>query len=374
MKSDILHFAWTEDLSSQSPDSKTHVFSRPGFFEALSLLPVAYRVASYLYDERRNGREPIFDLNGIGLEPPNPGPFGGVPLGGIGGGCIGRGYRGDFRRWSLHPGKYVHRTVHSNQFSIRVQRGSQVFSKVLSIFDGTESLDMSTWSWSVPLSSVTYHALFPRSWTVISSAVPLINVIIKQISPVIPHNYSDTSLPIAVFEIEVENLGEDAEVSILFSFQNGDGGVSDLQGHMAHHTFLISCAKECNDTNLKPNMNVEGIIMAHHHYTHSTPSPSVSTMTSNPPPSPSVSPLLSCKSSFCGISNNNNTTTTTNNTQEKRRKYCDQGSFSIASYIDDMINAHTVVKSITTSTEDHTKKSNASTDILSTDILSLCPM
>lgn len=32
------------------------------------------------------------------------GPYAGVPCGGIGGGCIGRGYRGDFRRWSLFPG------------------------------------------------------------------------------------------------------------------------------------------------------------------------------------------------------------------------------------------------------------------------------
>ena len=37
--------------------------------------------------------------SGIALEPPNPGPYSGVPLGGLGGGNIGRGYRGDFRRW-----------------------------------------------------------------------------------------------------------------------------------------------------------------------------------------------------------------------------------------------------------------------------------
>jgi hypothetical protein len=51
--------------------------------ESLSLLPLAYRVGSYLHEERRNGREPIFDLNGIGLEPPNPGPHAGVPCGGL---------------------------------------------------------------------------------------------------------------------------------------------------------------------------------------------------------------------------------------------------------------------------------------------------
>ena len=36
---------------------------------------------------------------GIALEPPNPGPYSGVPLGGLGGGNIGKGYRGEFRRW-----------------------------------------------------------------------------------------------------------------------------------------------------------------------------------------------------------------------------------------------------------------------------------
>ena len=37
-------------------------------------------------------------------EPPNPGAYAGVPCGGMGSGGIGRGYRGDFRRWSLLPG------------------------------------------------------------------------------------------------------------------------------------------------------------------------------------------------------------------------------------------------------------------------------
>lgn len=74
---------WERRLDSSDPPKSVHNFARPPLLEALSLLPVAYRVGGYLYEERRNGREPIFDLNGIGLEPPNPGPYAGVPCGGL---------------------------------------------------------------------------------------------------------------------------------------------------------------------------------------------------------------------------------------------------------------------------------------------------
>ena len=148
---------WVRSLDTPEPSRSIHTFSRPPVMEALSLLNVAARVGMYISAERFNQREPIFDLNGyhnslicsflplflpsdlplhpyhtipyhtipyyttsfpfllcihlpldicnlashsgIALEPPNPGPYSGVPLGGLGGGNIGRGYRGDFRRW-----------------------------------------------------------------------------------------------------------------------------------------------------------------------------------------------------------------------------------------------------------------------------------
>jgi hypothetical protein len=43
------------------------------------------------------------------------------------------GYRGDFRRWSLHAGKYSHEIVHSNQFCVRVKSSEGIFSKALSL-------------------------------------------------------------------------------------------------------------------------------------------------------------------------------------------------------------------------------------------------
>lgn len=41
--------------------------------------------------------------------------FAGVPLGGIGCGSIGRGWKGDFNRWQLTPGMYNYTYIEANQ-------------------------------------------------------------------------------------------------------------------------------------------------------------------------------------------------------------------------------------------------------------------
>ena len=39
----------------------------------------------------------------------------GVPLGGIGCGTVGRGWKGEFNRWQLTPGMYSYNYVEANQ-------------------------------------------------------------------------------------------------------------------------------------------------------------------------------------------------------------------------------------------------------------------
>jgi non-lysosomal glucosylceramidase len=51
-----------------------------------------------------------------------------------------------------------------------------------------------------------------------------VKLVCRQISPIIPHNYKDTSLPCAVFVWQVENVCEhDRKVSITFTWKNGTG-------------------------------------------------------------------------------------------------------------------------------------------------------
>lgn len=45
--------------------------------------------------------------------------FPGCPLGGIGGGTITRGWRGQFCRWQLNPGMYQHQIVIADQVRAR---------------------------------------------------------------------------------------------------------------------------------------------------------------------------------------------------------------------------------------------------------------
>ena len=49
------------------------------------------------------------------------GPIMGVPIGGIGAGTIGRGWRGDFVKWQIHSGSVQVRTVQADQFSAFIE-------------------------------------------------------------------------------------------------------------------------------------------------------------------------------------------------------------------------------------------------------------
>ncbi|CAJ0956535.1 unnamed protein product [Ranitomeya imitator] len=53
----------------------------------------------------------------------------------------------------------------------------------------------------------------------------------RQVSPIIPQDYKDSSLPAAVFIWDVESsAAEDVEVSIMFTMRNGSGSSSDRAG------------------------------------------------------------------------------------------------------------------------------------------------
>lgn len=58
----------------------------------------------------------------------------GVPIGGIGSGTIGRGFKGEFCRYQLRPGVYNYETIFGNQFILTVknEKGQTLYQKVLS--------------------------------------------------------------------------------------------------------------------------------------------------------------------------------------------------------------------------------------------------
>jgi non-lysosomal glucosylceramidase len=51
-----------------------------------------------------------------------------------------------------------------------------------------------------------------------------VRLVCRQVSPIIPHNYKDSSLPCAVFVWQIENVGDkERKVSITFTWKNGTG-------------------------------------------------------------------------------------------------------------------------------------------------------
>jgi non-lysosomal glucosylceramidase len=163
-------------------------------------------------------------------------PDKGVPLGGLGCGTITRGCRGDFNRWALKPGDYSYRIVPADQFSVRIRREGMPPQAVVLNPSKPKDRALAGWEWDLNESRVTYRALFPRAWHDYRAPLPGINLSCRQISPVIPHNYRESSFPVSTFAWTVDNIGDlDAQVALMFTFQNGTGGENDrLGGHSIH--------------------------------------------------------------------------------------------------------------------------------------------
>ncbi|MCO5586105.1 hypothetical protein L7F22_040044 [Adiantum nelumboides] len=190
----------------------------------------------------------------LGLKTPPIDPFSrqirpsachGVPLGGMGSGSIGRGFRGEFRRWQLVPGVCEEAPVLANQFSVFASRdGGKQYSSVLypgrpTELGAADSTGISSWDWIMDGQHSTYHAVFPRAWTIYEGEPdPELKISCRQISPFIPNNYRESCLPSAVFSYTVVNTGKgNASVSLLFTWANSVGGLSHLSGGHFNESF-----------------------------------------------------------------------------------------------------------------------------------------
>ncbi|KAG8089411.1 hypothetical protein GUJ93_ZPchr0011g27524 [Zizania palustris] len=98
---------------------------------------------------------------------------------------------------------------------------------------GSNISGIGSWDWNMTGENSTYHALYPRSWTIYNGEPdPDVNIVCRQISPIIPHNYQQSSYPVAVFTFTVTNSGDTAtDVTLLFTWANSVGGQSELTGY-----------------------------------------------------------------------------------------------------------------------------------------------
>ncbi|MBA0684811.1 hypothetical protein Goari_026373, partial [Gossypium aridum] len=122
---------------------------------------------------------------------------------------------------------------------------------------------ISSWGWNLSGQHSTYHALFPRAWTIYDGEPdPELKVSCRQISPFIPHNYKDTSLPTAVFVYTLANTGrERAKVSLLFTWANSIGGVSHLSGDHVNEPFMRRWSLWCTSSSQASHETLIAIYM-----------------------------------------------------------------------------------------------------------------
>ncbi len=176
------------------------------------------------------------------------GPWHGMPLGGFGAGCIGRSSRGDFNLWHIDGGEHIFNSLPACQFSVFEESGGKKQAFALCTEPPTDG-SLSTWKWypkeaTPPLppprgenkatppyppqggneeesqSSGSYHALYPRSWFVYENVFQA-ELSCEQFSPILPHNYQESSYPVAMFEWVAHNP-TDAPItlSIMLTWEN----------------------------------------------------------------------------------------------------------------------------------------------------------
>ncbi|TKY51803.1 Non-lysosomal glucosylceramidase [Spatholobus suberectus] len=236
--------AWRRRLNSHANLLKEF---RVTFVEAVKMVRLGIRIWSYVREEASHGRKAPIDP--FTRESCKPSASQGVPLGGMGSGSISRGFRGEFRQWQIIPSECEASPVMANQFSIFISRdgGNKNFASVLAPgqHEGLRSSrkpddqGISSWGWNLSGQHSTYHALFPRAWTIYDGEPdPELKISCRQISPFIPHNYKESSLPAAVFVYTLVNTGKErAKVSLLFTWANSIGGSSHLSGDHVNEPF-----------------------------------------------------------------------------------------------------------------------------------------
>ena len=143
------------------------------------------------------------------------------PAGGIGAGALEWTMSGNFRYWFLKPGWYVDETVRADQFHVFMRSGKTRIARTLST-DAPSDKTLGAWAWGYPAGAGSYFALFPKSgFSYEKNPEFPVKLAVTQFSPVIPHNYRETSYPVAVYKWIAHNpASRPAEVSVMLTWEN----------------------------------------------------------------------------------------------------------------------------------------------------------
>ena len=173
------------------------------------------------------------------------GPWHGAPLGGFGAGCIGRSSKGDFNLWNIDGGEHWFGSLPDCQFALFEDNGTDTRAHALAVAPEVDSskpegeAPLSSWSW-YPASTAekptgSYSARYPLSWFHYSGVFGC-EASCESFSPIIPGNYRDTALPVAVFRWRFRNPSrKPLKLSLLLSWRNTTGWFCNTDPSAAVH-------------------------------------------------------------------------------------------------------------------------------------------
>ncbi|MEI8251615.1 MAG: GH116 family glycosyl hydrolase [Synechococcus sp. ELA057] len=183
---------------------------------------------------------------GLGWETPytvryasnlDDGPNHGMPLGGFGAGCIGRGPDGSFNLWHLDGGEHWFGTLPDCQFALYESGDNGNRAHALAVKPALDASrpeagePLKAWSW-YPASTAerptgVYAARYPLSWTHYEGVFDA-EVRCEAFSPILPGDYRRSSYPVAVFVWTLSNpTSAPLDLSLLLSWRNTLGWFSN---------------------------------------------------------------------------------------------------------------------------------------------------
>jgi len=141
-------------------------------------------------------------------------PNRGIVLGGFGAGAFMYNISGSFGPWADEVGEYSGDCLKQAAFHIYEKNGEDTLVRCLA----TDPELLSAWE-KLEVGDGTYYALHPRGWCVYDCFAGDIQT--RFFSPIIAHNYQETSYPVAVWQFALSNPTADtAEISIMLTWPN----------------------------------------------------------------------------------------------------------------------------------------------------------
>jgi non-lysosomal glucosylceramidase len=141
----------------------------------------------------------------------------GMPLGGLGAGTFSISPLGHFNVWHFFPGIHIFNNQTNCFFSTTQKvlggnQGGTVYEKKLQ--QGSESNDLKA-------EEIKFSARYPLAWHEFNAKNLPVQLTLNSFSPVIAHNYQESSYPVAVFNWHAKNKSRE-KMMVSIKFQFGD--------------------------------------------------------------------------------------------------------------------------------------------------------